>query len=59
LLYAVKEHDMMPDTMPGVGYLDDAAVAKVVLSRHAEIFEQHCALHGIEWSTLIETHHTP
>ena len=54
LLYAAKDMDMMPDHVPGVGYLDDAAVAKVVLSRHAEIFERHCAVHGIEWSTLME-----
>lgn len=54
LIYAVKDMDMMPDHVPGVGYLDDAAVAKVVLSRHAEIFKRHCAVHDIEWGTLIE-----
>jgi len=54
LLYAVKDNDMMPDSMPGVGYLDDAAVTKVVLSRHAEVFERHCARHGLTWSALIE-----
>ncbi len=54
LLYAAKDMDMMPDNVPGVGYLDDAAVAKVVLSRHAEIFARHCAVEGIEWSTLAE-----
>ena len=59
LLYAVKDNDMMPDTVPGVGYLDDAAVAKVVLSRHADVFERHCALHGIAWGTLIEADGTP
>jgi uncharacterized membrane protein YkvA (DUF1232 family) len=54
LLYAAKDMDMMPDHVPGVGYLDDAAVAKVVFSRHTQIFERHCAVHGIEWSTLTE-----
>ena len=52
LLYAVKDMDMMPDHMPGVGYLDDAAVAGVVLSRHAEVFARHCAQHDTDWSTL-------
>ena len=59
LLYAVKDNDMMPDTVPGVGYLDDAAVTKVVLSRHADVFERHCTVHGIAWSDLIETDDVP
>jgi len=59
LLYAAKDMDMMPDSVPGVGYLDDAAVAKVVLSRHAEIFARHCALEGIEWSALAEIAPSP
>ena len=54
LLYAAKDMDMMPDHIPGVGFLDDAAVAKVVLSRHAGIFERHCAIHGIAWNTFTE-----
>lgn len=52
LLYAVKDMDMTPDDIPGVGYLDDAAVAEVVLARHAEIFERHCAAHDLEWAAL-------
>jgi uncharacterized membrane protein YkvA (DUF1232 family) len=55
----VKDNDMMPDTVPGVGYLDDAAVTKVVLSRHADVFERHCTVHGIAWSDLIEAKDTP
>lgn len=59
LLYAVKDMDMMPDHMPGVGYLDDAAVVKVLFSRHAEVFERHCAVNGIEWAALTETAAAP
>jgi uncharacterized membrane protein YkvA (DUF1232 family) len=59
LLYAVKDNDMMPDTMPGVGFLDDAAVAKVVLSRHAQAFERHCALNGLHWAAFGESDDTP
>ena len=52
LLYAAKDMDLMPDDMPEVGYLDDAAVVASVLSRHAEVFERHCAAHDIEWAAL-------
>ena len=52
LHYAAKDADLMPDDMPEVGYLDDAAVVESVLSRHAEIFERHCAAHDLEWAAL-------
>ena len=58
LLYAAKDMDLMPDDMPEVGYLDDAAVVASVLSRHAETFERYCAAKDIEWAALKpETHH--
>ena len=52
LLYAIKDADLMPDDMPEVGYLDDAAVTESVLSRHAEFFERYCAAHDLEWAAL-------
>ncbi len=52
LLYAVQDNDLLPDDMPEVGHVDDAAVAEIVLTRHSAIFEQHCAGHGIEWAAL-------
>jgi uncharacterized membrane protein YkvA (DUF1232 family) len=52
LLYAAKDMDLVPDDLPQVGYLDDAAVTEIVLSRHAAVFEQHCAAHGLEWAAI-------
>jgi uncharacterized membrane protein YkvA (DUF1232 family) len=52
LLYAVQDNDLLPDDMPEVGHVDDAAITEIVLSRHAGIFERHCAAHGIEWDGL-------
>ncbi len=52
LLYAAKDMDLMPDDMPEVGYLDDAAVVESVLSRHAGVFEAYCIAHDIEWAAL-------
>ncbi len=56
LLYAAKEMDLVPDEEPGVGFLDDAAVAESVLSRHAGVFEIHCDYHRIDWAALKPAH---
>ena len=53
LLYAVKDEDLVPDTEAGEGYLDDAAIAESVLSRHREVFVSHCKYHSIEWAALL------
>ncbi len=54
LLYAAKDADLMPDHLPGVGFLDDAAVTAIVFARHSAIFQEHCAARGIEWDTVTE-----
>jgi uncharacterized membrane protein YkvA (DUF1232 family) len=56
LLYAIKDADLVPDEEPDVGYLDDAAVAESVLSRHAGVFGNHCHFRQIEWSTVAPEH---
>ncbi|MCE9610392.1 MAG: DUF1232 domain-containing protein [Chthoniobacter sp.] len=52
LLYTVKDLDLIPDDTPGIGFLDDAAVIEIVLTRHAAIFEQYCATHDLDWVEL-------
>lgn len=56
LRYVVKDSDLMPDDMPEVGYLDDAAVVASVLSRNALILEAYSALHGIQWVLIKPVH---
>ncbi len=56
LLYAAKGEDLVPDAKAGAGYLDDAAVAESVLSRHDDSFATHCDHHRIEWAALKPTH---
>ena len=51
-LYAATEMDLVPDDEPGVGCLDDAAVAGSVLSRHARVFELHRDFHRMDWPAL-------
>jgi uncharacterized membrane protein YkvA (DUF1232 family) len=52
LIYAASDSDMMADTTPDVGFLDDAAVLDALLMRHAEVLERHCVSSGIEWASL-------
>lgn len=52
LLYATKEEDMIPDSLPDIGYSDDAAVTEIVLYRHDEFFEQHCLDRRIDWNAI-------
>jgi uncharacterized membrane protein YkvA (DUF1232 family) len=50
LLYAATETDLLPDHLSDVGHLDDAAIAEILLSRHAEYFEHLCIREGLDWS---------
>lgn len=52
LVYAASEQDLIPDTAPGTGYVDDEAVTEAVLSRHAATFARYCAADGLEWTSL-------
>ncbi len=52
LLYAAREMDMMPDDIPDIGYLDDAAIVEMVLSRHDRFFEHYCLTHDLDWAPL-------
>ena len=56
LLYAAKEEDLVPDSDPEAGYLDDAAITESVLSRHGDFFAPHCRYHGMDWAALQPAH---
>lgn len=49
LLYFLKGADRIPDTIPDVGLLDDALVAKLVLERHSAALRVHWARRGRSW----------
>jgi uncharacterized membrane protein YkvA (DUF1232 family) len=39
LLYFKRAADLIPDSIPGLGLLDDAMVVRIVLNRHQEAFK--------------------
>jgi uncharacterized membrane protein YkvA (DUF1232 family) len=44
LLYFQRASDLIPDSIPGMGLLDDAMIVRIVLGRHEQAFK--CSPHG-------------
>jgi uncharacterized membrane protein YkvA (DUF1232 family) len=38
LRYMAKEGDIIPDSVPEIGYADDSLIVRTVLSRHQDVF---------------------
>jgi uncharacterized protein len=52
LQYLEQETDLIPDSLPDVGYADDAAVMNRVLEKHSDILKEYAALRGFRWEDL-------
>jgi len=52
LIYCAKECDLIPDSIPEIGYSDDAIVTQLVLARNAAILEAHCDARGVDWQAI-------
>lgn len=53
LIYCAKDCDLIPDSIPEIGYSDDADAVELVLARNAPIFEAHSKGRGIGWQTIV------
>ena len=47
-----KEIDIIPDSVPEIGYADDSHVVRTVLSRHQDVFRDYCRFRRIRWSKI-------
>jgi hypothetical protein len=52
LHYMAKEADIILDSVPEIGYADDSLIVRTVLSRHQDIFRDHCQFLKIHWSKI-------
>src|SRR6266478_4453130 len=49
LLYFQRSTDLIPDSMPGMGLLDDAIIVRIVLGRHERAFKSSSHACKLSW----------
>jgi uncharacterized membrane protein YkvA (DUF1232 family) len=49
LLYFQRATDLIPDSIPGMGLLDDATIVRIVLSRHEQAFKLSPHGYKLSW----------
>jgi uncharacterized protein DUF1232 len=53
LRYAAKEIDIIPDSVPEIGYADDSLIVRTVLNRHLDVFNDYCLFRNIPGARII------
>ena len=51
LQYFQRTTDLIPDSIPGMGLLDDAVIVRIVLGRHEEAFKSGSYGYKLSWPT--------
>jgi uncharacterized membrane protein YkvA (DUF1232 family) len=49
LLYFQRSTDLIPDSIPGMGLLDDAMIVRIVLGRHEQAFKSGSHAYELSW----------
>jgi uncharacterized membrane protein YkvA (DUF1232 family) len=49
LLYFQRATDLIPDSIPGMGLLDDAMIVRIVLGRHEQAFKSGSHAYELSW----------
>jgi uncharacterized membrane protein YkvA (DUF1232 family) len=49
LLYFKRATDLIPDSIPGMGLLDDAMIVRIVLGRHEHAFKSSSHAYNLSW----------
>jgi uncharacterized membrane protein YkvA (DUF1232 family) len=52
LIYAHRQVDLIPDSLPGIGKSDDSAIVRAVLIQNERYFEKYAEQHGKEWEEV-------
>ncbi len=54
LVYAHRQTDLIPDTIPEFGHADDSAVVRAVLIEHEKVLADYAAKQGRIWEPITE-----
>lgn len=49
LVYAHRQLDLIPDSVPEFGHADESSVVRAVLIEHEKVLSDHAARHGLNW----------
>ena len=52
LIYAHRQFDLIPDTIPGIGHTDDSAVVRAVLIDHERYLTEYAVKAGKDWMEI-------
>ena len=52
LVYAHRQFDLIPDSVPEFGHADDSAVVRAVLMEHERVLADHAERTGRRWSEI-------
>jgi uncharacterized membrane protein YkvA (DUF1232 family) len=52
LLYADRQIDLIPDSIPEFGYADDSAVVRTVLIEHEKVLAAYAERHKMRWDAI-------
>ncbi len=59
LIYLNQEIDLIPDSLPDIGFTDDATIVSLVLERNAPAFLLFAERNGINWDKLATVGRAP
>ena len=52
VIYAHRQFDLIPDSIPEFGHADDSAVVRVVLIEHEKILSAYADRHKMKWTAI-------
>lgn len=52
LVYAHRQMDLIPDSIPEFGHADDSGVVRAVLIEHERVLCDYANRHGLDWSKV-------
>jgi uncharacterized membrane protein YkvA (DUF1232 family) len=52
LVYAHRQFDLIPDSVPEFGHADDSGVVRAVLIEHEKVLSAYAEKHGLNWNKM-------